>query len=52
MRTLRSGSTHPFQHKEWAIGPKAEGLIESIDTLTVKERIDLAVSELKVTAGA
>ena len=47
MRTLRPGSTHPFQHKEWAIGPRAEGSIDSIDTGLVKERIDQAASELK-----
>ena len=46
MRTLLPGSTHPFRHKEWAIGPRAEGLIESIDVATVKQRLDQAWSEL------
>ena len=46
MRTLRPGSTHPFQHKEWAIGPAAEGVIDSIDVALVKQRVDQARREL------
>jgi len=47
MRTLLPGSTHPFLHKEWAIGGPAEGMIESIDVETVKQGLDQAWSELR-----
>jgi ADP-heptose:LPS heptosyltransferase len=50
MRTLLPGSTHPFHHKEWAIGPPAEGMIESIDVATVKQGLDQAWSELRSKA--
>ena len=48
MRSLRPGSTHPFQHKDWAVGPQAEGLIESITTPTVNAHCLQACSELGI----
>ncbi len=45
MRSILPGSTHPFQHKEWAIGPPAEGLINSITTETVAEHCARAGQE-------
>jgi ADP-heptose:LPS heptosyltransferase len=47
MRTLRPGSTHPFQHKDWAIGPRRDGQIELIDAKTVLERLDQARNTLR-----
>src|SRR5262249_18666228 len=48
MRSILPGSTHPFQHKNWAIGPTAEGLIDSISTETVILHCARAVAELGV----
>jgi ADP-heptose:LPS heptosyltransferase len=47
MRALRPGSTHPFQHKEWAICAEVDASIHSIRTETVKQRIDQAWNELR-----
>lgn len=47
MRSTLPGSTCPFQHKAWAIGPEAEGLITSITTETVNQHCARAVAELE-----
>jgi ADP-heptose:LPS heptosyltransferase len=49
MRSTLPGSTHPFQHKDWAIGPKGEGLINSITTEAVIEACTRASVELGIT---
>lgn len=51
MRSVRPGSTHPYQHKEWAIGPQAEGLIDSITTQAVNENITRACTEMGIAVG-
>jgi ADP-heptose:LPS heptosyltransferase len=48
MRSVRPGSPHPFQHKNWAVGPQAEGLIDSIATETVIQSCSQACAELRV----
>jgi ADP-heptose:LPS heptosyltransferase len=50
MRSMLPGSTHPFQHKDWAIGPKAEGLIDSISAEAVNQHCDRAAAELGLPA--
>jgi hypothetical protein len=48
IRSLIPGSTYPFQHKDWAVGPEAEGLMTSIRTETVNQNCSRACSELGV----
>jgi ADP-heptose:LPS heptosyltransferase len=49
-RSLLPGSTYPFQHKDWAIGPQAEGLITSISTEIVNQNCARASGELGIPA--
>lgn len=46
MRSTLPGSTHPFQHKDWAVGPQAEGLITTITTEMVNQHCARAITEL------
>ena len=47
MRTLIAGSTHPFEHPDWAIGPSPGGGIESIPVETVIDHCARAARELR-----
>jgi ADP-heptose:LPS heptosyltransferase len=46
MRSILPGSTHPFLHSDWAIGPQAEGLINSISVEMVDENCTHACAEI------
>ena len=46
MRSNRAGSTHPFQHADWAVCPPAKGPIHSISIQEVNEHCARAWSEL------
>jgi ADP-heptose:LPS heptosyltransferase len=48
MSTILPGSTHPFEHRDWAIGPPAEGMITSITIETVNHACSCAAAELRI----
>lgn len=48
MRSILPGSCHPFQHETWAVGPQAEGLINSISTEAVNQQCRQACAELGI----
>jgi ADP-heptose:LPS heptosyltransferase len=48
MRSVRKGSCHPFQHENWAVGPQAEGLVNSISTEAVNQHCRQACAELGI----
>ena len=52
MRTLIPGSTYPFQHEDWAIGPKPGCEIGSISVQTVNDHCARAALELRASPRA